>query len=81
MKPFQQYLDKAEGELSEKTLHDIQVDTAMTWCARACVSARKGFLEDAKEYGHEAIEHAALSGLDELLKLVRQTMASYGVIL
>jgi hypothetical protein len=79
MKPLQHYLDKAESELVEKTLHDIQVETALTWCGRACVASRMGLHEDAKEYGHEAVEHAALSGLDDLLTTVRDALRFHGV--
>lgn len=74
------YLDKALAEQATgKTLHDIQVETAFTWAARACVAARLDLHEDAKEYRHEALEHAALSGDDALLKLIRAAMASFGV--
>ena len=79
MKPFQHYLDKASDELAEKTLHDIQIETALTWCGRACVAARLGLKQDAKEYAHEAIEHAALSGQDDLLAGVREALATYRV--
>lgn len=79
MKPLQHYIDKAEGELAEKTLHDIQVETALTWCGRACAAARMGLDEDAKEYGHEAIEHAALADADRLLSAVRTALALHGV--
>lgn len=79
MKPLQHYLDKAETELAEKTLHDIQIETALTWCGRACVAARKGLSADAKEYAHEAVEHAALSGEDDLLNAVRQALSFHGV--
>lgn len=79
MKPLQHYLDKAQGELAEKSLHDIQVETALTWCGRACVAARMGLAADAKEYAHEAIEHAALSGVNDLLDAVRQALAFHGV--
>jgi len=76
----QQYLDKAFKEQSAgKTLHDIQIETALTWAGRACVAARIDLHDDAKEYGHEALEHAALSGDDALLRLVRSSMAAFGV--
>lgn len=79
MKPLQHYLDKARDELAEKSLHDIQIETALTWCGRACMAAQMGLAADAKEYAHEAIEHAALSGIDDLLNAVRQALAFHGV--
>ena len=87
-------IDKALGELQTKSLRTIQIDTAYTWCARACAAAQlakleptvsssypsgRVWLEDAIEYGHESIEHAALSNDDSVLADVRQTMAQYGV--
>jgi hypothetical protein len=70
---------KATDELRRKTLRHIQVETALTWCGRACAAARLGLAADAKEYAHEAIEHAALSGSDELLDFVRGYLARYRV--
>ena len=75
-----EYLYKASKEQSTgKTLHDIQVETALTWAGRACVAAAMDLHDDAKEYAHEALEHAALSGDDGLLRLVRSSMAAYNV--
>jgi hypothetical protein len=37
------------------------------------------WLEDAIEYAHESIEHAALSGDDTVLADVRASLAQYGV--
>ena len=77
---MQSYIDKALTELCEKSLNDIQIETALTWCGRACAAAQ---LKDpnATEYAHEAIEHAALSGHDFLLKNIRQALADNGVVL
>lgn len=61
------------------TLRSIQYETAEVWCGRACAAARLGLHDDAVEYAHEAIEHAALSGSDELLYAVRAAFGSYGV--
>lgn len=60
---------KASVELSQKTMEDIQRETAFAWCGRA-IAAFAIFEEtrdihnfsDAEEFGHEAIEHAALAG-------------------
>jgi len=79
MPPFDDKIAKAMTELRQKTLHQIQIETALTWAGRACAAAQLGLPEDAEEYAHEAIEHAALSGNDDLLRDVRSTMRSYGV--
>lgn len=77
---------KALEELQRKSLQQIQFDTAVTWANRAWaarrlaqVSAAQGdsnsammYSHDATEYEHEAIEHAALCGVDEALATVRQ---------
>jgi hypothetical protein len=62
-------LDKGEKDISEKTLSDIQKETAWTWASRsaACYEklAKTGdwkWKTDAEEYRHEAVEHAALIG-------------------
>lgn len=72
-------LQQAHEELRHKTIRAIQEDTAVTWCHRAIAAASMGNDEDAKEYGHEAIEHAALSGSDQLLRWVRRTCAEAGI--
>lgn len=72
-------LDKARRELLTKSLHDIQRETALVWCARACVAAEMGLDHDATEYAHEAIEHAALCASDSLLNGVRRNLAAFGV--
>jgi len=75
------YVEKAIEEVSVKTLVDIQVDTALKWCGRACAAKYLGKDEDSHEYANEAIEHAALSGNDKLLNDIRKKMLSYGVTL
>jgi hypothetical protein len=76
---FAPYIDKARTELEAKGLKQIQVETALTWTGRACAAAARGRHEDAHEYAHEGIEHAALSGQDELLDQVRAVLMAYGV--
>lgn len=66
-------------ELQKKTLHQIQVETAIKWCGRACAAAHMGRHDDAEEYAHEAIEHAALSGDDKLLRSIRGALSQFGV--
>jgi len=80
MLSFRKYIDKAMAEQADgKTLRDIQIETAMVWCGRACVAAAMDKHDDAVEYAHEAIEHAALSGQDGLLRAIRDQLRSYGV--
>lgn len=71
----------AFSELRSKTLKQIQVETAYKWAGRACAAALMGLHDDAEEYAHEAIEHAALSGDDRLLGVVRDAMRRAGVTL
>lgn len=70
---------KAASELQSKTLKDIQIETAKTWAGRACVAATVGLKQDAVEYAHEAIEHAALSGEEGLLTDIRTALRACGV--
>ncbi len=65
--PLKQATREGFVELRKKTLHQIQVETAYKWSGRACAAALLGRMDDAEEYAHEAIEHAALSGDDQLL--------------
>jgi hypothetical protein len=62
---------EAIKELRDKTLEDIQRETAWKWASRACAAFQKAseqkslkdavkWLLEAEEYKHEAIEHAAL---------------------
>ena len=62
----------AIAELQQKTLQQIQVETAYTWAYRASAARALGLDADAIEYEHEALEHAALSGDDTVLYTVRR---------
>lgn len=64
-------LEAAQKELSEKSYIDIQMETAWKWASRAVVAyqasidgkntpEKLGWYLQGVEYGHEAIEHAAL---------------------
>lgn len=64
-------LRDAIKELSTKSLVEIQIETAYTWAFRAAAAYHLGKVIDGLEYEHEAIEHAALSGEDEVLRNVR----------
>jgi len=60
--------EKAAKELNEKSLKEIQKDTAQTWADRAEEAYKKTIEEksvkwllEAEELFHEAIEHSSLS--------------------
>jgi len=76
--PFADHVERAIGELSRKNLRQIQRETAKVWYGRAIAAARL-FHEDASEYAHEAIEHAALAGDDGLLWEIREGLRLNGV--
>ncbi len=73
------YIVRALDELKKKSLTEIQVETALVWCGRACAAAQLGLQVDAVEYAHEAIEHAALSGDDGVLTYVRGLLTQFRV--
>jgi hypothetical protein len=81
MNPIEKAIREALVELRGKTLHQVQVETAYKWAGRACAASMMGQHDDAEEYAHEAIEHAALSGDDRLLGAVRAAMRGHGVAL
>lgn len=66
-------------ELSTKSLLDIQRETAMKWAGRAVAATVLQRHDDAHEFAHEAVEHAALSGDDALLAFIRRVFSQYGV--
>jgi hypothetical protein len=74
-----QSLANAISELSNKTIGDIQVETAITWTNRACAAMHLNKTDDAKEYAHEAIEHAALTGSLQVIDQIYMTLAEYGI--
>jgi len=76
----QSYVRKGLTDVQGKSLHEIQVETAYVWAGRACAAALLGRDDDAHEFAHEAIEHAALSGSDVVLRQVREAMAAHGVV-
>lgn len=86
MKSLQDYyveglseLKGIEGLYAGKTLKQIQVETAYKWAGRALAAASLGLGHDAIEYAHEAIEHAALSGKDNVLREIREVFKQAGV--
>lgn len=78
-KKIKPYMEKAIDELKKKTLNEVHKETALTWCGRACAAAAMGLPDDAIEYAHESVEHAALSGDDKLLSSVREAFAYYNI--
>jgi len=79
------YVEKANKELSGKSLKDVQRETALIWCGRAVSTAMRidydpECFQDAVEYGHDAIEHAALSGDDEMLRFVRRHLDAFRLL-
>ena len=79
MKSLGPYIEKAKKELAVRTLRDVQIETALTWAGRAVVAASMRKMSDAHEYAHEALEHAALSGSDSLLRYVRGAFEASGI--
>jgi len=77
--PLRGAIEDALEELKRKSLSQIQIETAVKWAGRACAAAMLGRPDDAEEYAHEAIEHAALSGDMHLLQAVRNAMRSCNV--
>jgi hypothetical protein len=81
MKPFRQILkeglisDKdikdAKEELSSKSDHQVEKETAIKWAARyLAAKTMKG--RDADNFKHESLEHAALSGKEIYNKIIKQ---------
>ena len=82
--------DAALAELQQKSIEQIQRETARTWAYRAwaaktiasdawsrgdSVQAHR-YGHDAIDYEHEALEHAALCGDDSVIAAVRALIAS-----
>lgn len=69
-------LDSARKEIREKTLDQIQRETAYKWASRA-LAAREMFEDDQQfildyaEYTHEALEHAALVDDESFFQEIR----------
>jgi hypothetical protein len=65
----------ALAELQQKTIEQIQVETAYTWAYRAWAAKQLGLERNYDSYRDEAVEHAALSGDDDVLHAVRRIIA------
>ena len=73
------YIERGLADVTTKTLNEIQMETAYVWAGRACAAASVGLHDDALEYAHEAIEHAALSGNLGVLAEVRGALTQYEI--
>jgi hypothetical protein len=62
---------EASSELARLSCQDIEIKSAIQWAGRAMAASMQGRHMVAEDYYHEAIEHAALSGDDELLRTIR----------
>jgi hypothetical protein len=80
MKSLNEFVHEAVAELHQKSLNTIQVETAFKWGGRALAARALGRPEqEVTEYAHEAIEHAALSGDDNVLKTLRNAFRQYRI--
>lgn len=74
------FVQQALAEFRQgKTLRAIQHETALVWGGRAIAAQMTGREADAIEYAHEAIEHAALSGVPRLLDEIRMTLRAHRI--
>ena len=90
MKPWPLQLQEALAEVTQRTKHEIESETAWRWAARAvaCVRMieqtdgplRVRWIAEAVQYGHEAIEHAASAGV-EVLRAIQAQLASESPVL
>lgn len=69
-------LQAARDELHQKSLDTIQKETARIWAYRAWAAYQIKLTPDGVDYEQEALEHAALSGDDDVLAEVRVIIRS-----
>lgn len=69
----------AKKELSGTPIKAVQIETAIKWCGRALAARAMRRREDSHEYAHEALEHAALTGDDAVLKAVQTALEREGI--
>jgi hypothetical protein len=79
LKGLEDAIDAGMAELKKKSLRVIQTDTAIKWLGRAVAAVKLGKTDDAHEYAHEALEHAALSDKPTLITDVRAILRKVGV--
>lgn len=78
------HADEAQAELRQKTIIDIERETAIKWGDRAAAAyglaaksegdRRMQWLNDATNYRQESIEHAAMTGDIGLLKEITREL-------
>lgn len=74
------FVQRALTEFQQgKTLRAIQHETALVWSGRAIAAQLTGKPADAIEYAHEAVEHAALSGVPRLLDEIRGVLRDHRI--
>jgi hypothetical protein len=79
-KPIEQYIAEGVKELQQKTLDDVQTETALKWCGRAVAAAHLNRpTREVTEYAHEAVEHAALAESDNLLPYIKSVLRHYAI--
>ena len=67
-------------ELKTKSLKTIQCETAMKWAGRAIAAhLLKRPSTEMTEFAHEAIEHAALCGVPNVLETIRAAFDEIGI--
>ena len=67
---------EALDEVQAYTMYQLHAQTAMKWAYRAWAANFLSLNLQALEYEHEAVEHAALSGNDHMLVVVRRVIAT-----
>jgi ATP/maltotriose-dependent transcriptional regulator MalT len=72
----QEALNQALAELGKKTLAQIQRETALLWAYRALAAYQLERVADAVDYEQEALEHAALSGSDDMFREVQALLGN-----
>lgn len=71
---------EAMEELADKDIKLIQIETAAKWCGRALAAKLMNLPErDVTEFAHEAIEHAALSGDENIFLSIRAALKQFKI--
>lgn len=71
---------EAMDELGQKNMQQIQIETAAKWCGRAVAAKLMDMSDrDITEFAHEAIEHAALSGDEEIFLIIRSALKQFNI--
>jgi hypothetical protein len=77
---LQGYIEAARSELKRSGMADIQRQTALVWYGRAVAAIELARPEDAREFAHESIEHAALAGDMSLVVELHRRLAAIGLL-